>query len=619
GWALFGIIGLGWYLWIGQTVPGLLEYFLYDETFARVATEAHGRPGPVWYFIGVLLAGLFPWTAFFAGSLPEVWREARDTSKIWGMPLFLWLAVPFLVLSLAKSKLAPYALPLLVPASLMTGIYLSRLFAADDDEPFAYKLESALTIMGLAILGVAVMTISILGFLPDPKIARIAYFIAFYFMFLAVFGYSFMNLGIVKGIMLVLGVTVPGIMLLLLPAINGDEEIWKGSRLPGYRALLQEVATLPPTSRILFVDDVLEGSRFYTGKNIPTWNVKREKRFDPRAQTMVLDGDEILRMMAAPDLYLLMREKTRDRARYITKYSIEEVRRLGKWGLYVCGRPLNDSEAAMIAVQNPVGDSTASGAETMDVAGSGLEALAPASHIASGGKTIPGAAHIDAILTPGKQVDPIAAEWAAAMAKRSTAQASITLPIPSPAPKKAGSAQKPAAVASAPVRTPATKIASPAAPAPKPNTPSSAMTPAVNRISSAVPPISAAVKAPPISTSPTPATISEPVKSAPAASASQVVASPAADLKPETKPASKSPAKPSEKVPQKPATKGPAKPPLKPAPKPAANPAQKAEAKPAPVQAPAPPPESVYTTPVPQNYENGTMKNSVRSNQPPKR
>ncbi|HOY68511.1 MAG TPA: glycosyltransferase family 39 protein [Candidatus Ozemobacteraceae bacterium] len=646
GWALFGLIGLGWYLWIGQAVPGLLEYFLFDETVARVATEAHGRPGPVWYFIVVLFAGLFPWTAFFAGSLSEGWRDARDTGKTWGLPLFLWLAVPFIVLSVVKSKLAPYALPLLVPAALMTGSYLSRLFAADDDEPFAYKLESALTIMAFAILGVVVMTISILGFLPDPKIARIAYFIAFYFMFLAVFGYSFMNLGIVKGIMLVLGVTVPGVMLLLLPAVNGDEEIWKGTRLPGYRALLRDVAALPTTTRILFADDVLESGKFYTGRNIPTWDVKREKRFDPRAEMMIFEGEEILRTMAAPDLYLLMREKTRNRVRYITKYTIEEVRRQGTWGLYVCGRPLNDMEAAVIAAPVSAGPENASDAQRAFIAGSGTGAPAGTAGTAlgSGSRPAPGAAHIDAILSPGKQIDPVAAEWAAAITKRASEPATKTAPAPTA--KKTGSVQKPPAVASASAKPPASSRPVPPgktspgvasnAPAVSDAVVSATLTRTVDSLPATATatapspetPASSPVAAPHV-TVPAPrqppATASAPADttaSAPVKKADNPVTKPTPKpaAKPAAKPAPKPVAKPVTKAAPKTAPKPVAKLVAKPGTKPAAKPGSSDASRPAPAPAAAPTPtEPVSTPPAAQRYEPAPMNSSVRSNQPPKR
>ncbi len=445
GWAAFAVIGLGWYLWMGYTVPGLFRYFLYEETFARVASEAHGRTGPIFYFALVLIAGMFPWTAFFAGGVVQSFRDAKSKELAWGLPVFLWLVVPFVVLSLAKSKLAPYALPLLVPASLMTGGYLANLFSYDREEPFAYKLESALTIIFFAFLGVTIMTMSFMGALPDPKIARVAFFIAFYFMFLAVFGYTFMNLGIVKGIILVLGVTIPGVMLMLLPTINGDEYLLKKRPLPGYRKLLRKVAALPENARILFVKDVLEGARFYTGRDIPTWNVKRETRFEPKTEKQVLFGDELLRTMAAPDLYLLMRNSARNEIRAITQYSIDEIEKQGKWGLYICGRSLTDNELSALPASGTVPEASME-PPVFDLGGwTGVAPTAPSElQHPSSEKIPPLSARIDAISSAGsdmKSQDPAAADWVAAMASKSA-----HLPSPGnadkPAPKPASAAQQ---------------------------------------------------------------------------------------------------------------------------------------------------------------------------------
>lgn len=477
GWLLFAVIGLGWYIWAGVNVPGLFRYFIFDETFARVASESHGRSGPFYYFIGVMIAGMFPWTAFFAGGVVKNFREAKSKDKPWSLPVLLWFAVPFVVLSLAKSKLAPYALPLVVPASLITGFYLSNLFSDDQKDAFAYGLESALTIIFFAFVGVTIMTLSLMGALPDPKISKIAFFISFYFVFLAVFGYAFMNMGIVKGIILVLGVTVPGIMLMLLPAINGDEILLKGGdELPGYRRFLLKTKELPANARILFVNHVLESSRFYTGRDIPTWNVKRETRFDPRAEKLVLFGPDILKMAAAPDLYLLMRHSSREEVRNITKYNIDEISRHGKWGLYVCGRPLTDQEVASMPITAEIPADNPEAGPYLDLGNQSLNGT-----VATPSMTLPGvmgsvpkSAYIDTISSSGrteKDPDPVASDWAAAMAKKSVREtASDTAVKPEAArqvkpPEKAEAKPDPQA-SKKPARKPGQKPAlKPAAPA----------------------------------------------------------------------------------------------------------------------------------------------------------
>jgi len=313
-----------------------------------------------------------------------------------------------------------------------------------------------------------------MGALPDPKIARVAFFVAFYFMFLAVFGYTFMNLGIVKGIILVLGVTVPGIMLMLLPTINGDEILLKERPLPGYRKLLRRVAALPANARILFAKDVLEGAKFYTGRDIPTWGVKRETRFEPKSEKQVLFGEELLRTMAAPDLYLLMRRSSRDTIRSITQYSIEEIEKQGKWGLYLCGRSLTDSELS--ALPAPVAEpGTPMEPPVYDLGGVAASApmAAPEIQLTSPGKTPPMSARIDAISSGGsamKNHDPVAADWVAAMASKG---AHLTVP--------AGTEKTSAKSASKPPQATQPKPASKSASKPSPKPGQASTPPAVQK------------------------------------------------------------------------------------------------------------------------------------------
>ena len=118
GFAAFALVGLGWYLSVVLTTPGLLHYFLADEVIGRVATARFHR-NPEWYkppliYGPPLLLGLGAWLAYLAGFAasrqPPAWRlRAPTTSEGWF--LTLWLAVPLVVLSLSRSRLPLYVLP----------------------------------------------------------------------------------------------------------------------------------------------------------------------------------------------------------------------------------------------------------------------------------------------------------------------------------------------------------------------------------------------------------------------------------------------------------------------------------------------------------------------------
>lgn len=132
GIALFLLVGLSWYLVVVLSYPGLLHYFLHQEVYNRLFTNAHHRH-----------AGLFGWIVVYVptlalGSLPwwpSVFRGLRgalssEKWKAWksrhSVELFLgmWFLIPFVVFCLVQSRLPLYMLPLFLPISLMLALEL---------------------------------------------------------------------------------------------------------------------------------------------------------------------------------------------------------------------------------------------------------------------------------------------------------------------------------------------------------------------------------------------------------------------------------------------------------------------------------------------------------------
>jgi 4-amino-4-deoxy-L-arabinose transferase-like glycosyltransferase len=132
GVALMIVVGSSWYVAVAAKTPGLLDYFLGTEVYARIATGAHGR-NPEWYkplviFVPPLLfgtgAGLGAWIvalarerALFGWS--SLARRLRDDERL--AFLAIWLLVPLVIFSLAKSRLPFYVLPIFPAVALATA------------------------------------------------------------------------------------------------------------------------------------------------------------------------------------------------------------------------------------------------------------------------------------------------------------------------------------------------------------------------------------------------------------------------------------------------------------------------------------------------------------------
>lgn len=102
-----------------------IEVFLLNHNLQRFTSTVHNHPGPFFYYLPVLLVGIFPWTGLVAGlgGLRAMDRTARFT-------LVGWIAVPLLLFSAAGSKLPGYILPCLPPLAIgLAFVALDRMRA----------------------------------------------------------------------------------------------------------------------------------------------------------------------------------------------------------------------------------------------------------------------------------------------------------------------------------------------------------------------------------------------------------------------------------------------------------------------------------------------------------
>lgn len=122
GCATFALVALPWYLLVIAKNPGLLHYFLKVQTVDRVVTDRFHRYQPPWYFVAVFAATFLPYLLFFIKGLGEH-QIMPQRLKV----LLLYIAVPFLVFSLAKGKHATYIVPLYGVVALWTAEIYGRL------------------------------------------------------------------------------------------------------------------------------------------------------------------------------------------------------------------------------------------------------------------------------------------------------------------------------------------------------------------------------------------------------------------------------------------------------------------------------------------------------------
>jgi 4-amino-4-deoxy-L-arabinose transferase-like glycosyltransferase len=163
GILLFAVICVPWYALAALRTHGvfLYEFFLYHnlDRFTQ-AIDAHS--GPVFIYIPVLLVELFPWSAFLPAAIARCVREIRRSPQRVNGEGFsssaeflaaLWLLIPFVIISLARTKLPNYILPVLPPAGILVGIYLDR--ALSGTRAFGPGMKTGAAVYALLALSLA--------------------------------------------------------------------------------------------------------------------------------------------------------------------------------------------------------------------------------------------------------------------------------------------------------------------------------------------------------------------------------------------------------------------------------------------------------------------------------
>jgi 4-amino-4-deoxy-L-arabinose transferase-like glycosyltransferase len=101
-----------------------IDQFIIQHHFARFVTARYHHPGPIYFYLPVLVAFSLPWTLVFAASLWSSrrwrWRGATtlDQARVFS---FVWVILPVVFFSFSNSKLATYVLPVLPAVSFLVA------------------------------------------------------------------------------------------------------------------------------------------------------------------------------------------------------------------------------------------------------------------------------------------------------------------------------------------------------------------------------------------------------------------------------------------------------------------------------------------------------------------
>jgi 4-amino-4-deoxy-L-arabinose transferase-like glycosyltransferase len=167
GLFLFLLIVAPWHLLVNRANPEFFNFYFIHEHFVRYLTKVHGRYQPFWFFVPIVLLGMFPWSAFLvqaiSRSIPSSWRERHEHRD--ALFLLLWVCLVFLFFSASDSKLIPYILPIFPPLAILIGRYFA---AAWDSQVFLGIRVGYIILLAVVVLLVAALIV-LPWFWPKPE------------------------------------------------------------------------------------------------------------------------------------------------------------------------------------------------------------------------------------------------------------------------------------------------------------------------------------------------------------------------------------------------------------------------------------------------------------------
>lgn len=121
------LISLPWYFAVHiKTYGEFTKAFFFTHNLERFTSVVGEHPGPVWFYIPVILIGFLPWTIFFIPALITFLKSSyRKSFNRFILFCLIWFFIIFLFFSTCKTKMATYIILLFPAIAIITGHWLS--------------------------------------------------------------------------------------------------------------------------------------------------------------------------------------------------------------------------------------------------------------------------------------------------------------------------------------------------------------------------------------------------------------------------------------------------------------------------------------------------------------
>ena len=121
------LISLPWYVLVHIKTQGeFTKAFFFTHNLERFTSVVGEHPGPIWFYIPVILIGLLPWTIFLIPALVTFLKSCyRKSFNKFILFCLIWFFVIFFFFSICKTKMSTYIILLFPAGAIITGHWLN--------------------------------------------------------------------------------------------------------------------------------------------------------------------------------------------------------------------------------------------------------------------------------------------------------------------------------------------------------------------------------------------------------------------------------------------------------------------------------------------------------------
>lgn len=182
---LFFLIAAPWFI-VEFAINGweFFNAFIVKHHIKRYSDVISSHGGPLYYYLGVLLAAFFPWVAMLPTSLYWGFKERLKGEKSLNLFLSVWFVFVLVFFSIARTKLPNYIFPLFPAAGMLAGLKVADLVEGKGRKISVYLLIIIAALFSAALLALPAMGIKMDIQLPDWHF----YFLGLLFLAIAALG-----------------------------------------------------------------------------------------------------------------------------------------------------------------------------------------------------------------------------------------------------------------------------------------------------------------------------------------------------------------------------------------------------------------------------------------------